>query len=73
MAQGDVLRLMREDKWITANEVFSRVQCNRSSVNTNLKKLYDSGDVERRFKKIDDDYDYREFEYRLLVVPDQLI
>lgn len=48
MGQGDVLKLLKEDEWMTVKDVSDLTETGRSSVSQNLKRLYEQGEILKR-------------------------
>lgn len=63
MGQMEIMKILKEDKWIKGVDLAKKLKQSISIVNRSLRKLYNQGNVLRREYKI---YPYsRGYEWRL--------
>lgn len=45
MSQGDILRVLKKEKWMSAKEIAGKLKISVSTVHTSLRKLRESQDI----------------------------
>jgi len=53
MGQGDIIKALELEDWLTVKELSKRVKVNTSTISSSMVRLLNNREVTRKYKKVD--------------------